>query len=396
MIIKINEREQIMGLLIFTSMLIIAIFIITFIQMIRKNNSNYTYLLGAEFIGIAIMFAYIFNGNEPQNFAYFITYILSVLIPAVIFLLEKRQIFIDEIVASYLAKRKQDVNKLLEIIEKNPESYYAHKALAEIYEEKQEYEKAEDEYTRAIQIKQNDYKMYIKIANIYVKNNKKQEACDVLQSLLDAKPENLDACFLLGQIYYDDGKFKEAIKVYNQCLNYNGDNFYLYYDLGMCYTRLNDFQKAKECYSKAAILNSLKEVSTINIGQIYMIYKDYENAEKYFSETIQSDDEKISAYSYYYLAKIRLIQNNKEQAINYINLAIETYPYIFEKVKRDDLFIPILSQIKYAKDKEIKSKVDQKENEIIEYLSKTFEVVETLTNDVAETKEQKKRDERQR
>jgi len=60
------------------------------------------------------------------------------------------------------------------------------------------------------------------------------------------------------------------------------------------------------------------------------------------------------------------------------------------------LFIPILSQIKYVKDKEIKSKVDKKENEIIEYLSKTFEVVETLTNDVAKTKEQKKRDERQR
>ena len=102
-----------MGLLIFTSMLIIAIFIITFIQMIRKNNSNYTYLLGAEFIGIAIMFAYIFNGNEPQNFAYFITYILSVLIPAVIFLLEKKADFYWWNCCFIFGKRKQDVNKLL-------------------------------------------------------------------------------------------------------------------------------------------------------------------------------------------------------------------------------------------------------------------------------------------
>lgn len=385
-----------MGLLIFTAMLIISIFIITFIQMIRKNNSNYTYLLGSEFIGIVIIFVYIFNGNSPKTLAYIITYILSVLIPLAIYLLEKKQIYIDEIATTYLAKRKHDTSKLLEIIEKNPDSYYAHKALAEIYEETEEYEKAEDEYIRAIQIKQNEYKMYIKIANIYVKNNKKKEACEVLQGLLEAKPENLDAGFLLGQIYYDDGKFKEAIKVYNQCLNYNGDNFYLYYNLGMCYTRINDFKMAKECYSKAAILNSLKEVSKINIGQIYMIYKDYEKAEKYFAETIKSDDEKISAYSYYYLAKIRLIQNNKDQAISYINLAIETYPYIFEKVKKDDLFIPILSQIKYAKDKEINTKVEPKENEIIEYLSKTFEVVETLTNDVAETKEQKEREEKQR
>ena len=144
----------------------------------------------------------------------------------------------------------------------------------------------------------------------------------------------------------------------------------------MVYTRLNDFQKAKDCYKKAAIINSLTDISNLNAGQIYMIYKDYTKAEEYFSKTIQSEDDKISAYSYYYLAKIRLIQNNKEQAIQnnkeqaikYINMAIEIYPSIIKRTENDDLFIPILSQIKNQKEKNVETKLEKNQENIVEYL----------------------------
>lgn len=375
-----------MVLLTFTAMVTIAIFIYTFLEMIKKNNSNYFYLILLEFIGILVIFIYIFDGINPNFMAYITTYLLSVCIPIIIKLLEKKGIYLDELFSVLKARKSNDIQKLLKIIEKYPESSIAHKALAEIYEDKKEYEKSADEYFRAIQLKENDYKAYISLANMLLKNNSKDQASEVLQKLLSIKPDYIDGTFLLGKIYYEDGKYKEAISVYNQSLNYNPSNYYLYYNLGMAYTRLNDFQKAKDCYEKAAIINSLSDISNLNAGQIYMIYKDYSNAEKYFSETIQSEDEKISAYSYYYLAKIRLIQDNKEQAIKYINMAIEIYPTIIKRVEDDNLFIPILSQIKNQKEKNIESKLEKSQENIVEYLGNTFEVVETLTNDVANNK----------
>ena len=303
-----------MVLLTFTTMVSIVIFIYTFLEMIKKNNSNYFYLILLEFIGILVIFIYSFNGISPNAIAYIIVYILSVFIPIIIDLLEKKGIYIDEIISVLKAKKENDIQKLLKIIEKYPESTLTHKVLAEINENNKEYEKSADEYFRAIQLKENDYKTYIKLANMLLENNNKDQASEVLQRLLSVKPEYIDGTFLLGKIYYEEGKYKEAISIYNQSLNYNPSNYYLYYNLGMVYTRLNDFQKAKECYKKAAIINSLTDISNLNAGQIYMIYKDYVKAEEYFSETIQSEDDKISAYSYYYLAKIRLIQNNKKQA----------------------------------------------------------------------------------
>ena len=386
-----------MVLLTFTTMLIIAIFIFTFLKMIKKNNSNYFYLILIEFFGILLIFIYIFNGIPLNAIVYLIVYLLSVCIPIIINLLEKKGIYIDQIISILRAKKQNDISKLLDIIDKYPESFIAHKVLAEIYEDKKEYEKSADEYFRAIQLKENDYKTYINLANMLIKNNSNEQASEVLQKLLSIKPDYIDGTFsikpdyidgtfLLGKIYYEEGKYKEAISVYNQSLNYNPSNYYLYYNLGMVYTRLNDFQKAKDCYKKAAVINSLTDISNLNAGQIYMIYKDYTKAEEYFSETIQSEDDKISAYSYYYLAKIRLIQNNQEQAIKYINMAIEIYPSIIKRTENDDLFIPILSQIKNKKEKNVETKLEKNQENIVEYLGNTFEVVETLTNDVANHK----------
>ena len=67
-------------------------------------------------------------------------------------------------------------------------------------------------------------------------------------------------------------------------------------------------------------------------------------------------------------------------------MAIEIYPSIIKRTENDDLFIPILSQIKNQKEKNVETKLEKNQENIVEYLGNTFEVVETLTNDVANHK----------
>ena len=145
---------------------------------------------------------------------------------------------------------------------------------------------------------------------------------------------------------------------------------------------LNDFQNAKEYYMKAAIINSYKDISNLNLGQIYLIFREYDEAEKYFYEEINSDDEKIQAHSYLNLAKINLLKNNTEKAILYANMSIEIYPEIVKKIENDDTFGVILGKIKIKPSKEVKSKLKEKEINVIEHLEKTYNLVENLADNM--------------
>lgn len=371
-----------MLLTILIAILGLACFTITFIKMVKTNSTSYIYLLVMEFIGIVINFMLLFMGEGASGIGNAIVLFISVIIPIIIFALEKKGLEFDEIISSLSVKlsKGQDKEQLLKIIERNPKSYSAHLKLAEYYEKNGEKDKAEDEYIKVIQIKENDYKSYLKLAKIFRKDNKDQEAIETLQMLLKVKPDYYDGSMMLGNILYENEKFKEALLVYNDILKHKPSEFDIYYNLGMTYTRLNDFTSAKECYKKAATINSLKDISNLTLGEINLIFNEYEEAEKYFYESIDSEDAKISSNAYFYLAKIKLIQSNQEQAIQYSNLAIELYPKIVKKMENDDVFTPILGKINIKSDKKVQTKIKEKDEEIIDYLGHTFTVVETLTN----------------
>ena len=147
----------------------------------------------------------------------------------------------------------------------------------------------------------------------------------------------------------------------------------------MAYTRLNDFQRANEYYAKAAEINSLLYNGIFNMGQIAMIMTELEEAEKYFQESLQGED--VEAGSYFYLAQIAMIKGNKEKAIGYINLAIELDIEIYKKVQEQNLFIPIMKQIKVSYDQVKKElKLSRKEKSTQEHLYNTYNLVGSMNN----------------
>lgn len=364
----------------------VVVFAITFAKMFKKNRISYIYIMCIEFAGILISFLNIIVSKKQNMFQIVVSSVLGIIIPIVILLLEKKDYYIDEVLYYFIQKtfyKKDKKGILLELVEKHPKSYMAHKTLAELYEENGELEKAENEYISVVRIKPEDYKSFSKLAKIFDKNGKRDMAIETMQSVLNDKPEYLEGSLLLGQLLYEDEKFKEAILVYNEALKYNPGEYFLYYSLGMTYVRLNDFQNAKDCYKKAATINSIKDISNLNLGQISLLFKDYDKAEKYFFKTMDSADEKISANSYYYLAKIKLLKDEEQMAIQYANLALDLYPKIADKIEKDEVFTRILGKINLKKNtnKRVQSKITRKDEEIIDYLANTNNVVERLTLD---------------
>ena len=126
------------------NLLAFALFIIVFARLIKKNDTSYVYILGLQFIGIVINFIELIFSMHFNLFFRILMYILSVIIPGVILLIERnKNIDFPEMLNIILAKialnagnTEQAKNYLFNLISKYPRSYLGHKTLAEVYEKK--------------------------------------------------------------------------------------------------------------------------------------------------------------------------------------------------------------------------------------------------------------------
>ena len=385
-VLKKEEIKMILEKIIF-NVLAFSLFILIFFKMIQKNDSNYVAIICMQALGIAINFFEIIFKFQLNLFLRIITYILSIIIPLFIIIMEYKKINFSEMVyitlykvATLLKRPKEAKNFLIKLVSKYPESYYAHKLLAETYEKEGGMRKAIDEYVQVIDINKQDYKSYYRISYLLNELDKKEEASQMLENLLRKKPDMFEATELLGDIYCEQERYKEAVNIYNDALKYNPISYELYYDLGMVYTMLNDFQNAKSCYEKAAEINTLSYNSYYNLAQISLIYNDLEEAEKYFLKSAESKE--IEPESYYCLAKIYMLKGDKENAIKYLNVAIDENPYIYKKAEKEPLFFPIKSFINFpnledVEEKEVK--LTKKERKAKKHLEETTKLVGKLS-----------------
>ena len=331
----------------------LALFVAIFVKMIKNNDTTYVVVLVLAAIGILINFIEVISGIKLAIFFKILEYLLSVVIPVAILAMEKRGVKFLE-TKNILKARifiafgnyKAAKDALIAVASKYPNSYMAHKMLAEVYEKEGGMRKAIDEYVQAIDINKRDYDSYYKIANLLTQLDKKDEAQEMLNNLLQKKPEYYQATELLGDILIEKGLYKDAVSVYIEGLKYNPTNYNLNYSLGIAYTMLNDFQSAKLYYEKAAELNSLAYNSKYSLAEIALIYKELEEAEKKFLEVLEEENGELEADAYFELAKISMIKGEKDKAINYANIAIEVdSKKIVPKIKEDLIFIPILAKI---------------------------------------------------
>ena len=372
-----------------------AIFVLMFFRMIKDNDTTYVAILVLEAFGISLNFVEVLFNIKLNMLFLIIKYVLAILLPILIIMLEKKGMSLLEIlnlqkakIAIFLGDNKKAKQALLKILDKNSNSYKAHLMLAQVYENEGGMRKAIDEYVQAIDLNKKDYNSYYKVAKLLNGLEKKEEASQMLYNLLNKKPEMTQASILLGEILIENEKYKEAVNIYQEALKYDQVNYDLYYNLGIAYTMLNDFQNAKTCYEKAAEINSLLYNAKYSLAEIALIYKDLEEAEKRFLEAIE--DEELSADAYYELAKIYLIKGDKETAIKYINTAIDANSKkIAEKVKKDPIFIPIIAKISIPFNleepnlEEKENKLEEKEVKAKEHLEEMSELTRNLSyNDI--------------
>lgn len=380
--------------LIFT-VLSFAIFIYMFYKMIKNNDTTYIMFLVLGAIGIALNLIEVIASIQLGWFIKILMYVFSIIIPIIIIVLEKNHFGVMEYINIMKAKiyfkignNKKAKQLLINLFERYPNSYQAHKLLAEIYESEGGQRKAIEEYVQAIDLNKKDYNSYFKVAILLNDLDKKEEATQMLANLLSKKPDYKDATILYGDLLIEQQKYKEAAKAYHEALKYYKFDFDINYNIAIIYTMMNDFQNAQMYYQKAAQINSINYNCKYYLAEIALICKEIDNAEQMFMQTI--DDEELAPDSYYELSKIALIRGNKEKAIQYANIAIELNPKkIANKIKKEAIFIPIYAKLSIpfnleeSEEEKKEEKLTKKEIKAKEQLEKMFELTRQLSyNDI--------------
>ena len=169
-------------------------------KLIKKNDTTYLIVISLQAIGILLNFIQIiFNVLSGPTFK-IIIYILCLIIPIIILILEARGINFSEIIYLFISKlfmiagkRKKAKDLLIKLVSKYDKSYGGHKMLAEIYEKEGGMRKAIEEYVKVLDIRNDDYKSYFKISQLLNDLGKKDEAIQMLNTLIKKKPELYEA-----------------------------------------------------------------------------------------------------------------------------------------------------------------------------------------------------------
>ncbi len=373
---------------------VLFIYILLF-KMIKKNDTTYLAILVSQAIGILINLLQItLNILQSTPFDIFI-YLLCIIIPILVFLLEFKKINVSEIINLSMAQifiwtknDKKSKEILINTLTKYRDSYRGHKMLAQIYEREGGMRKAIDEYVKVIEINNKDYKSYYKISILLKDLGKKDEAIEMLNNLLSVKPEIYEAVKMLGDLYLEKEEYKKVIKVYTKSLKCNKENYEIYYNLAIAYSMINDFETARKCYEKTVELNDEYYRAYYKLGQIALLYRDFDTAEQNFSKSIYNEKE---VKSYIELAKINIIKNRKEKAIIYLNNAVKIDTGCYDIIKKEPMFFSIKNLLEKP-EKEVKSeyKYDELEEKIENYLSNTYELVQVLNKNKEKDKSNKK------
>ncbi|MCL2354421.1 MAG: tetratricopeptide repeat protein [Oscillospiraceae bacterium] len=359
-------------------------------KMIKKNDTTYLWIISMQAIGILINLIQIVFGVLTGIVFIAICYILCVIIPILIILIEAKGIHFAELTYLAMAKtytltgnNKKAKEFLIKCVTINDKSYYGHKMLAEIYEKEGGMRKAIDEYVKVLEIRKNDHQTYFTISILLRDLGRKDESIHMLKTLTKKKPELYKATEMLGDLYIEQEKFSEALSLYTKALRIHPNKYEIYYNLGIVHSRMNEFDLAKECYEKAAEINHDFANSHFRLGQLSLLYRDIDGAEDNFLNGLNGETEAQASFE---LAKIYVIKNNPEKAKMFANKAVDMDQKYYNIIQEESLLTAVKHDVVPPKEDMAPKEhvLSHKEEMVNEYLKDTYNLTKKINLKEAE------------
>ncbi|MGB3650923.1 MAG: tetratricopeptide repeat protein [Rivularia sp. (in: cyanobacteria)] len=178
-----------------------------------------------------------------------------------------------------LPQSKNDSSQIIDFIETGSIDDYTVTVDSNIVssELSNEYHRTISKSTEVASTPQNA-EVYISQGNDYYKNEDYEKALESYTSALQLNSNNIEAYLNRGNANYKLKNYGEAIEDYTQTLRLNPENDKAYIGLGNTCSRLRNYDKAIEYYTQALLVNPKNDKAYINRGNARSKLKDYTGA----------------------------------------------------------------------------------------------------------------------
>ncbi|MBW8012841.1 MAG: tetratricopeptide repeat protein [Chloroflexi bacterium] len=140
--------------------------------------------------------------------------------------------------------------------------------LGRLYVQREEFDMAQQEFEKAIQLKNNYTIGFIELALVKEKKGDVDSAIFTLERLAVKYRSNIDIRFNLGRLYYNAERSEEAVVQFELVLSAVPNNSNVLYSLGTAYESIGMKEKAIEKFEKVLLLNPSNEDVQIRLDKL--------------------------------------------------------------------------------------------------------------------------------
>jgi len=200
------------------------------------------------------------------------------------------------------------------VIEKQPGKVsIAYTNLGSVYQKMGQFDKAMENYEKAITLDPNDYLAYINRGVIFDKVGQFDRAIESYGKAMMSNPADYKAYYNRGLTYDKIGRLNDAIEDFQRATRLNANDPRVHNNLGILYNKAGMYDRAIEALYNAIALEPGNPVTYNNRGLTYTYSGQYNKAIEDFSRAILLDKNYADAFFYRGDAYFRL--GNKERAI---------------------------------------------------------------------------------
>lgn len=164
--------------------------------------------------------------------------------------------------------------------------------LGAIYEETEQYDKAEEILLKGIEIEPENTKLHYKLGIIYDKWGRKDDSVLKMKTVIELDPKDAMALNYLGYTMAELGRdLDEAERLIKEALKYKPDDGYITDSLGWVYYKKKRFKEAVKVLKKAVNLVPDDPIILEHLGDAYIQVDEKEKALKYYELSIQRKKE---------------------------------------------------------------------------------------------------------
>ena len=252
----------------------------------------------------------------------------------------------------------------------SPDNPYAANNLGLVFQKMKKMDSAMFYFSRAIALKKDLPSAQYNMGRLLYEQKDYNGAKYYFRNLLEAHPDNMQALLILeqifkqtdqfdssvyyytrslqkgvvnssmynnlGRLYFSDEKYDEAARWYNMAIQYDSKNATGYYNLGIVFANLQHFDSAVVMYKKALAFDPNYFNANLNLGVAYHDLKQYDSAIAYIKKAILINPKDNLAY--YYLAQSFAKNNKPEDALRYLEQALQRGYDLYEYIVLDPDF----------------------------------------------------------